>query len=140
MNKRNIPSNEIVDPSSIANYTYNKAAGAQKNTEVGSHLKPLQVDATTFSTDAQTARRLPSKGKNLAIYNNAATVGSVTLGSASGMAALAAGATDGDGNVGIPCKPNDWTYIACNDKEYVRTNAATLLVFIIDDESSIRAE
>lgn len=136
MNKRIL--NKTVDPSSISNLTYNEAAGAQKNTEVGAHLKPLQIDGTTFSTDATTARRLPGAGKNLAIYNNAAAVGSVTLGDVSIMAALAVGATDASGNVGIPCKPNDWTFIACNEKQYVRTNAVTLLVFIIEDDTSIK--
>jgi hypothetical protein len=125
-----------VDPGQIVNHSYNQAAGAQKNIEVGKHLVPLKSDATTYTTDASTARALPSKGRNLAIYNNAGTVGVVTLGDSAGMAALTIGATDADGNVGIPCKPNDWTYIACNEKQFVKTSAATLFVFLIEDDTS----
>jgi hypothetical protein len=127
-----------IDPGSIQSHMYNEAAGAQKNMEVGRHLKPIQVDATTWSTDCSTARRLPSKGKNLAVYNNAGAIGAVTLGDAAGMTALAAGATDASGNVGIPCPAGQWTYIACNDKQFVRSTASTLLVFLIEDDTSVQ--
>jgi hypothetical protein len=125
-----------VDPSQIVNHSYNQAAGAVKVAEVGRHLVPLKSDATTYTTDATTARALPSKGRNLAIYNNAGAVGAVSLGDDAAMAALGVGATDANGNVGIPCKPNDWTYVACNEKQFVRTSAVTLLVFLIEDDTS----
>lgn len=137
------------DPSAISNFTYNEAAGAQKNTEVGRHLKPLNITATTFTTDATTVRNLPSKGKNLAVYNNAGAVGSITLGFAANTGteltptAQAPGAiqanTNGQ-NVGIACTPNDWTYIACGEQDQVIASAATLLVYLIDDNTSIIPE
>jgi hypothetical protein len=136
MAQRNSKKN--IDPSSIANQMYNEQSGAQKNIEVGRHLAPLKIDATTFTTDASTARALPKKGCNIAVYNNAGAVGAVTLGDAAGMAALAAGVCDASGNVGIPCAPNSWTYIACNDRQWVRTTASTLLVFIIEDDTSVK--
>lgn len=135
---------KVQDPSAIANHTYNQAAGAQKNMEVGRHLRPLNIDATTFTTDATTLRILPSKGKNLAVYNNAGAVGSVTLGSATYVpTSQAPGAiqasTEGQ-NVGIACKPNDWTYIACGEQDRVISSAATLLVYLIDDDTYITQE
>lgn len=134
MNRKN---QKNIDPSSIANQTYSESAGAQKNTEVGRHLVPLKSDGTTYTTDATTVRALPSKGKNLAIYNNSTILYAVTLGSNSSIAALASGVTDANGNVGIPCEKEGWTYIACNDKQYVITQNAALMVFLIEDDSSI---
>lgn len=125
-----------VDPGQIERNIYNNAAGAQKNAEVGRHLVPINT-GSAFTTDCTTARSLPSKGRNIAVYNNAGAVGAVTLGDSAAMAALAAGATDAQGNVGIPCAPGEWTFIACNEKQFVRTTAATLLVFLIEDDSSI---
>lgn len=135
MAKRSTPS--VQDQGSIDSTIYNKQAGAQKNAEVGRHLLPLNSSATAFTTDATTARALPSKGKNIAVYNNAGAVGAVTLGTDNTVAALAPGVTAADGSVGIPCAPNDWTYIACFDKQWIRSTAATLLVFVIADDSIV---
>lgn len=140
INKRNLKGKATKDPSSIEAMIFNEAAGAQKNAEVGRHLVPLKSNATTYTTDATTARALPDKGRNLAVYNNSGTLGSVTLGEDGTIALLAAGVTDASGHVGIPCKPNDWTYIACNDKQWVISSAATLLVFLIEDDTFIKQE
>lgn len=137
---RNLPGNSVLDASTIANLMFNIAAGAQKNMEVGRHLLPLGDGAGGFTTNATTAKVLPSKGKNLAVYNNAGAVGSITLGEDNTVAVLASGVTDASGHVGIACKPNDWTYIACAEQNWVITSAATLLVYLIDDDSSIKVE
>lgn len=127
-----------VDPGSIASQTYNQASGAQKNAEVGRSLKPLDDGAGGFTTSAATARALPSAGRNLAIYNNAGAVGAITLGkSAAEVAtALAPGVCDSTAHVGIPCAPNDWTFVACNENNWIKSTAATLLVFLIEDDTS----
>lgn len=126
------------DPNAIVNQAYNDQAGAEKNISVGPHLVALKSSATAYTTDASTARALPKKGCNLAIYNNAGTVGAITLGDDSTVVALAAGVCDAAGNVGIPCPPNDWSYISCFDRQWIKTTAATLMVFIIDDDSSVK--
>jgi hypothetical protein len=130
-------SKKNIDSGAVISHSYNEYAGAQKNTEVGRHLKPLKSDATTFTTDATTARAIPP-GRNLAVYNNAAGIGAVTLGEDATVTALAAGVTDAGGHVGIPCKPGDWTYIACYDKTFVKATASTLLVFLIEDDTSVK--
>lgn len=144
INKRTIPGPATQDPSTIAAHTYNEASGAQKNAEVGRHLMPLQTGATTWSTNATTAVKLPSKGKNLAVYNNANAVGSITLGDTdfvpTSQAPGAVQASTNGRNVGIACAPNDWTYIACGDQDQVIASAATLLVYLIDDPTSIKTE
>lgn len=138
MAKRIIQDNQ--DQASIDATLYNKQSGAQKNMEVGRHLLPIPATASTWTTDTTTARSLPKKGASLAIYNNANAVGAVTLGktAAEVATALAPGVADANGNVGVPCAPNDWTYISCFDKSWVKGTAATLLVFLVADDSEIR--
>lgn len=141
-NMRNVPGPQSYDQGTIQNNQYNEAAGSQKNSEVGRHLLPIpfQGEGIAYTTDASTVRVLPRKGMNLAVYNNAGAVGSITLGEDGTIATLAPGVTDAAGHVGIPCTPNQWTYIACSTQQWVIASAATLLVFIIDDNSSIKQE
>lgn len=133
MAKRKVSNN--IDTHSIENQGYNERAGAQKNMEVGRELFPLDNGTGGYTTDASTAKALPKKGCNVAVYNNNTAVGAVTLGTDNTVVALASGVTDANGNVGIPCKPNDWTFIACWDKTWIKSTAATLLVFVIADDS-----
>lgn len=140
INKRMIPGNQIVDPSSIDILQHNDAAGSKKVSEVGRHLLPLGDGAGGFTTNATTAKVLPAMGLCLAVYNNAAAVGAVTLGEDNTVASLAAGVTNASGHVGIPCAANAWTYIACSSQNWVIASAATLLVFVVDDNTVIRQE
>lgn len=133
MAKRKVRNN--IDQASIENQGYNERAGAQKNMEVGRNLQPLNSGTGSFTTDASSAKALPGKGKNIAVYNNSSSVAAVTLGEDATIAALASGACDAQGHVGIPCPPNEWSFIACWDKQWVRTSASTLLVFLIADDS-----
>jgi hypothetical protein len=135
---RTFPGYETQDEGSLANLMYNKAAGAEKNTDVGKHLLPLNDGAGGFTTDATTARKLPAQGKNISVYNKSGTAESITLGETSAVASLAIGVTDVNGHVGIPCKPNDWTNIACSEQDWVIASSANLLVFLIDDDTSIK--
>lgn len=142
-NMRNVPGNVVQDPSAIENLQYNDAAGSKKVSEVGRHLHPipyLLVGVLSYTTDAATARVMPRKGVNVAVYNNAGAVGALTMGASAAevAVALAPGVTDASGHVGIPCPPNAWTYIALAEHNWIITTAATLLVFIIDDNSSIK--
>lgn len=142
--QRVFPGNKTQDPSSISNFTYNEASGAQKNVEVGLKLLPLGDGAGDFTTNATTAKKLPLPGRNLAVYNNAGAVGSITLGTNTpALVSQAPGAvqtgTLGQ-SVGIPCLPNAWTLIAAGELDWVIASAATLLVFLIDDETSIKIE
>lgn len=139
--KRNFPGNKTQDQGAISNITYSEPSGAVKVAEVGRHLLPIPTpgSGTGYTTDVSgTPRSLPFKGINLAVYNNANAVGSITLGSLSSVASLASGATDAAGNVGIPCPPNAWTYIATSSQQWAISSAATLLVFTIDDVSNVQ--
>lgn len=129
----------VQDPSSIQSMTYNHQVGAQKNMEMGHHLIPIFTGGS-YTTNVTTAIAIPKRGITLAVYNNNAALGSITLGMDNTIAALAAGTTDVNGNVGIACKPNDWTYIATYDKHFVRASAATLLVYVVADDTSISSQ
>jgi len=130
----------ITDPSNINNLTYNEASGGFKNLNIGPFLKPIFLAATnSYTTDATTARSV-RKGSIIAVYNNSSVLGAITCGDSPTMTALAAGATDSNGNVGIPCPPNAWTYIATNDKQFIKTTAITLLTFIVEDETYITSQ
>lgn len=140
---RNQSGFDIQDPAIIHNLEYNNQAGSKKVSEVGRKLVPIPFinsGALAYTCDASTLRTLPKLGVNLAVYNNSGSIGSVTLGEANTQTSLAAGVTDANGHAGIPCQPNTWTYIACNESQFVISSAATLLVFIIDDNSAIKQE
>lgn len=128
----------IEDQASIDTIKYNEAAGADKNLSVGGFYEPLNLNATTFTTDATTSRKIRS-GTSIAIYNNSSTLYSVTI-SETSIAALAPGAVDPNGNVGVPCKPNDWTLVNMAEKNYLITNNVALLVFKIKDETYITSQ
>src|ERR1035437_6689566 len=136
---RQVQGNNIRDGGSIDNFTYNEKAGSRKTSEVGRSLLPLGDGAAAFTTDASTKRILPSAGLNLAVYNNSAAVHAVTVGDNT-MTPQAAGAVQTAGSptapfVGVPCMPNAWTYVAAAQWNYIATDNAALLVFIIDDSS-----
>lgn len=140
-NQRNLPGSSVRDTSTIDNLIYNEASGARKSIAVGQHLLPLPDGASGYTTNATTAKILPSPGRNLAVYNNAGAVGSITLGEDSTVTAQAPGAIQAaTQHVGIACPPNAWTYIGCGPQNWVIASAATLLVYLIDDETSIRQE
>ena len=141
-NIRTVPGFNILDPDAIKNNQYNDAAGSQKVSEVGRHNLPFPVNTAgvfTYTTNLTTALPLPKKGMTLAVYNNSGTVHAVTLGESatSPAAALAAGVTDASGHVGVPCTPNAWTYIASGTKNWVVADSASLLVFLVSDNSEI---
>lgn len=137
---RQLSAKGVEDPSAIDAITYNEASGAVKTLVVGPFLKPLNDGAGGFTTNATAAKSI-RKGSSIAIYNTGTTtVQSVTFGDDSALAALAAGATDVNGKVGYPCGPREWSYFNSNEKSWIRTNSADLLVFIIEDETYITSQ
>ncbi len=143
-NIRNLQGYAVQDPATLHNLEYSNSSGAKKVAEVGRHLLPIPYKSAptviSFKTDVSTATQLPSMGRCLAVYNNAGAVGSITLGEDGTVVSLAPGTTDAAGHVGIPCPPNAWTYIACDNQNWVISSAATLLTFLIDDGTSIKQE
>lgn len=132
------------DPSSITSIQHNPATGAEKNINVGAHLVPIPKVSggiLSYTTNVSAAPQvLPTLGKALAIYNNSGSLGAITLGEDNTITALAAGVTDATGHVGIPCPANSWTHISCGIQNWVISTASTMLVFMVDDDTSIKQE
>ena len=122
------------DPSSVDSNSYNDAAGARKVSDVGHHLKPIDL-GSSFTTDASTRRKV-GKGKSIAIYNAGAAVGSITLGDST-ITSLAVGVTNANGNVGIPVNINSWVYLNTYKYDHIIADSADLKVFIIEDDTFI---
>ncbi len=129
-----------VDQGSVGSIEHSPYSGAERNAEVGNHLKPIPTSDTTWTTNCSTVKGLSKKGYNLAVYNNSSSVGSITLGSDASVTSQAPGAVEAlTGNVGIACPANSWTMVACWDKQWVISSASTILVYLIADDSSVVA-
>jgi len=144
-NLKRTSGNQALDQGATSNIGFNEAAGVHKVAQAGLKLKPLPLTATTFTTDASTIRLLSDKGLALAIYNNAAAVGSFRLSKKKTAASLAPGVVDntadeGYGDVGVPVPANSWFYTNSYDAAAIITSAATMLVFLVEDESRIAAK
>ena len=142
-NIRTVDISALQDPLQIKAIEYNPAAGAQKSLPIGPHLLPIPIvtaGTPTWKTDVSTVTALPLIGMNLAIYNNAGAAGSITIGNTSGLTSQAIGASDANGNVGVACPPNAWTYLSMGANQWIISSAATLIVYIIEDPTSIARE
>lgn len=122
------------DTGVIENNSYNDQAGVRKVSDYGKALKPYNTGAS-FTTDFSTARIL-QMGTALAIYNKSGTLHAITFSDTS-IAALAAGTTDVNGNVGIALEPNSWTYLNNYSKRYAITTHADCIVYEIDDDTHV---
>jgi hypothetical protein len=112
---------------------YNPAAGACKSLRVGPRLLPIPTGLGTWTTNVTTATALPNLGDTLYIYNNSGTAGSITVGQTAAVTAQAIGAVDANGNVGVACAPNAWTYLSMGINRWVVSNSANLVVYIVED-------
>jgi hypothetical protein len=137
-NQRVVNNDSLNSGLDIVSILYNPASGAQKSLIVGPRYLPIQISGG-YTTNASAGLILPQLGMILAIYNNAGAVGSITIGG-SATTSLAVGATDANGNVGVACPPNAWTYISAGNNQYVFTSAATLLVYAMEDPTRLIQE
>lgn len=140
MAKRN-HNNTNFDPATVANNSYNDYAGSTKVSPVGHKLVPMQTAPETYSTSAA-ARVAVGKGVSLAVYNNDTavawvTTGDVTVTSQAGGTVQAATPAALTPFVGVAVAPNSWTYINTYDHSHVIASAATCLVYVIKDDTSV---
>jgi hypothetical protein len=132
-------SEAVEDAANVSALTYNRYAGAFKNLEVGPMLEPLDNGSGGFTTNATAAKGV-RKGSTIAVYNNGGTLQSLTLGTSIAVAALAAGVADANGQVGYPCRPNDWTYLNSGEFGFLIANSANLMVFVIRDDTNVEVQ
>jgi hypothetical protein len=125
------------DAQMINTVLYNDKSGAQKNMSVGQTLIAIKLSETSYTTNCTSASRQLVKGSQLAIYNNNNAVGAIKFSTTSTITVGTPGVADANGDVAIICKPNDWTYICSGDKTWVRASDATLLVYLLDDDTTL---
>lgn len=133
--KRVLGKSSNTDSASISATENNTLTGSKKVTEVGPAFQLPPGAASVTPRDASTAVTQYPLGANLMIYNNSASVAWI------GMAPLSADvpAAPGPTNA-IPLKPADWTRISLGLNHFVKTSAATALIYILDDQTNLNIE
>lgn len=133
----------ISSPHDVQSTEYNPASGGQKSLIVGPRYLPIPIvtaGSATWKTNVTSATALPSLGMILAIYNNAGTAASITVGQDATVTSQAIGAVDANGNVGVALPPNAWTYLSMGANQWIIASAATVIVYIIEDPTKIIRE
>ena len=133
----------LQDPNQIDAVEYNPASGGEKSLIVGPRLLPIPIvtaGVAAYSTNVTAATAMPYLGALLAIYNNSGTVGTVTVGQSAAVTSQAIGTSDANGNVGVACAPNAYTYLSMGNNQWIIGSAATLFVYIIEDPTRIAQE
>ena len=135
---RVVDNNFLQDPMQIEAVQNNPASGGKKVLPVGPKLNPIQISGG-YTTNVTALTALPALGLNLAIYNNAGTAASVTIGGST-TTSLAIGATDANGNVGVALPPNSWTNLSMGNNQFIIASAATVIVYIVEDPTRLAQE
>ncbi len=123
----------------VESIVYNPAAGANKVLIVGPRLLPIPI-ASGYKTNVTSATALPELGLDLAIYNNSGAAASVTVGQDGTVTSQAIGVSDANGNVGVACAPNAYTYVSMGYNQWIIASSASLIVYIIEDPTRIIKE
>jgi hypothetical protein len=123
----------------IDSIEYNPASGAEKALLVGPRLLPIPT-AAGWTTNIVAAKSLPYLGALMYIYNNSGTAAAVTVGQDNTIAAQAIGAVDANGNVGVACPPNAYTYVSLGSNQWIIGSTATLIAYIVEDPTRIIQE
>ncbi len=119
---------------------YNPPSGGCKSLRVGPHLLPIPTGLNTWTTTPTTATGLPLLGMTLYVYNNSGTAGSITVGQSAAVTSQAIGGIDANGNVGVACPPNAYTYVSMGQNQWVITSSSSLIVYIVEDPTWIAQE
>lgn len=131
--KRATKNTATLGASDIASIVANARAGANKSLTVGPQLRTPAAATQVIGADFSTAASMPA-GTALALYNNSGTVAWATM----NKAADAAITTPAGISTGIPLKPNDWTYLNMGENDQLKTSAASVGVYIIEDDTTFQ--
>lgn len=132
--KRSPKNTAALGSNDIASMVANARAGANKTLAVGPQLATPNGATQVQGATANAAAVKYPPGTALALYNNAGAVAWVTMNKAAD-GALAA--PTGIANA-IPLKPNDWTLLNMGENDQLQTSAATVGVYVIEDDTSFQ--
>lgn len=137
---RRAANSPTTDAGSVLNNSYNDLAGVQKFSDFGKHLLPIRLDpdgvnaAAKYTTDAST-ERIVKAGTTLAIFNKGSATAAITISETTISAALALGAVNDAGDVGIPVAAGQWLHLNTYYKTRIRTTSSDLVVFVVADDT-----
>jgi len=135
--KRTPKNTAALGANDIASITANARAGAVKSLLVGPELRkmpgqtPPQNQVIGFTANAAPVKIPP--GTSLWLFNNSATVAWATMAPADATITAPTGITNA-----IPLKPNDWTRLNMGENAQLQTSAATVGVYIVEDDTTFQ--
>lgn len=132
--KRSPKNTAALGSNDIASMVANARAGANKTLSVGPQLRTPAGATQVQGATANAAAVKYNPGTTLALFNNAATVAWATMNK---VADGALTAPTGIANA-IPLKPNDWTLLNMGENDQLQTSAATVGVYVIEDDTTFQ--
>jgi hypothetical protein len=125
-----------LDQGALESTQANPYSGGKKSLTVGPDFMPQYVagvqNAFVSGVDASAGINL-APWTSLWLYNNASTVAWVALSTSAIASAPSSFAT------GVPLPPNAWTQLSMGQNIFIRTSAATVGVYTINDDTTVRA-
>ena len=130
MGKKRVNRNNSAVSSNEVDSTQNNAySGGKKSLSVGPDFKKQSTNTFISGLDASAGISI-NPWSQLWLYNNAGAVAWVAMGTAT----LAA--PTGFSNA-MPLPPNAWTKLAAGENSLIRTSAATVGLYCINDDTSV---
>jgi hypothetical protein len=120
-----------LDQGAIVSAQANHYSGGQKVLEVGPDFQKPTNQAFVSGKDFSSGGNI-TPWTQMWLYNNSSTVAWVALSTATIGSAPAGFAT------GIPLPPNTWTRLAAGANSFIYTSAATVGVYTINDDTTVR--
>ena len=124
-----------LDQGALESTQANPYSGGKKSLTVGPDFMPQYVagvqNVFVSGIDASTGTNL-APWTSLWLYNNSSTVAWVALSTAA-----IGSAPSGFAN-GVPLTPNAWTQLSMGQNTFIRTSAATVGVYTINDDTTVR--
>lgn len=120
-----------MDAGSLVSTQSNPYSGAQKVLEAGPDFQKQSGNAFVSGQDASAGISV-APWSMMWLYNNASAVAWVALSTA------AIGSAPSNFATGIPLPPNAWTLLASGENSFIRTSAATVGLYLVNDDTNVR--
>jgi hypothetical protein len=130
-NKRVSQNSSVMDSGAIAAAAFNAYSGADKVVMSGPDFKKISTNNFTSGQTANAAGIPVKVGGILWLYNNSGSVAWFVLSTDAAVGAPSSFST------GIPLAANSWFQVACGENSIVRTSAATVGVYIMNDDTTL---
>jgi hypothetical protein len=130
--KRTIKNTQTIDQGGINSLQHNPYSGAKKSLATGPEFQKVIGAADVTGVDISTAAGI-APGTLVWLFNNSATVGWVAL-----KKDIAPTTVSGFANA-IPLAPNSWMQLCVGDNNFIKSSAATIGMYIVQDDATYAA-